>query len=83
MRSANGWHRCPAGGRAVDERRPAAEARLDIARAEMLDRRNYVARRLMRAFPQMKNHRYEAAMEQLKDWLKEKKRIRSPMKTSR
>ena len=57
----------------VDERRPAAEARLDIARAEMLDRRNYVARRLMRAFPQMKNHRYEAAMEQLKDWLKEKK----------
>ena len=57
----------------VDERRPAAEARLDIARAEMLDRRNYVARRLMRAFPQMKNHRYEAAMEQLKDWMKEKK----------
>ena len=57
----------------VDERRPAAAARLDIARAEMLDRRNYVARRMMRAFPQMKNHRYEAAMEQLKDWMKEKK----------
>ena len=57
----------------MDERKPAAQARLDIARAEMLDHRNYVARRLMRAFPEMKNHRYEAALEQFKDWMKEKK----------
>lgn len=55
----------------LDETKLDAAARVDIARAEILDRRNLVADRLMKAFPGMRPAEYEA-MEQLKRWRAEK-----------
>lgn len=55
----------------LDDTKLGAAARIDIAKAEILDRRNHVARRLMKAFPGMRPPEPEA-MEQLKAWLEEK-----------
>lgn len=52
----------------LDEARLDAAARIDLARAEFLDRRSAVARRLMKAFPRMRPVEQEA-MRQLKEWL--------------
>lgn len=54
----------------LDETKLDAAARIDIARAEIMDRRNRVADRLMRAFPGMRPAEYEA-LQQLKSWLAE------------
>lgn len=56
----------------VDEKKLEAAARLDLMRAEMVDRKNAVAGRLMRAFPKMKSESYTDAWEQVKDWLADK-----------
>lgn len=56
----------------LDETKLDAAARIDIARAEIMDRRNLVADRLMKAFPGMRPAEYEA-MQQLKRWQAEKK----------
>lgn len=55
----------------LDETKLDAAARIDIARAEILDHRNAVARRLMKAFPDMRPED-SAALEQLKAWIEEK-----------
>ena len=61
--------------RAVDGKLDAtkldAAARIDIAKAEILDHRNAVARRLLKAFPNMRPAEHEA-LEQLKSWVEEK-----------
>ncbi len=56
----------------LDETKLDAAARIDIARAEIMDRRNLVADRLIKAFPGMRPAEYEA-MEQLKRWQAEKR----------
>ena len=55
----------------LDETKLDAAARIDLARAEIMDRRNRVADRLMKAFPGMHPAEYEA-LQQLKCWLTEK-----------
>lgn len=55
----------------LDETKLDAAARIDIAKAEIMDRRNLVADRLMKAFPGMRPAEYEA-LQQLKSWLAEK-----------
>lgn len=55
----------------LDETRLDAAARADLARAEILDRRNAVARRLLKAFPRMRTAEPEA-LQQLKEWLAQK-----------
>ena len=55
----------------LDETKLDAAARIDIAKAEIMDRRNLVADRLMKAFPGMRPTEYEA-LQQLKSWLAEK-----------
>lgn len=55
----------------LDETKLDAAARIDIAKAEIMDRRNWVADRLMKAFPGMRPAEYEA-LQQLKSWLAEK-----------
>ena len=55
----------------LDETKLDAAARIDIAKAEIMDRRNLVADRLMKAFPGMRPAEYEA-LQQLKIWLAEK-----------
>lgn len=61
----------------VESARVETQARLDIARAELLDEKNFTTRRLMKAFPRMKNMRYTDALEQTKQWLIEKDIMRS------
>lgn len=56
----------------VDEKKLDAAARMDLMRAELLDHKNAVANRLMRAFPNMKSVGHADAWEQVKDWLAEK-----------
>ena len=59
--------------RKVSEAKPAAAARLDIARAELLDRRRLVAMRLMKAFPHMRSTRYAEGFERIRQWAEEEK----------
>ena len=56
----------------LDATKLDAAARIDIAKAEILDHRNAVARRLLKAFPNMRPAEHEA-LEQLKSWVEEKK----------
>jgi hypothetical protein len=60
----------------LEEGRTEAQMRFDVARAELLDRKNYVAHRLMRAFPRVRHQSHADALEQLKEWLREKDRTR-------
>ena len=55
----------------LDATKLDAAARIDIAKAEILDHRNAVARRLLKAFPNMRPAEHEA-LEQLKSWVEEK-----------
>ena len=55
----------------LDATKLDAAARIDIAKAEILDHRNAVARRLLKAFPNMRPAAHEA-LEQLKSWVEEK-----------
>ena len=59
-----------AAGDAVAETKLNVSARLDVARAETLDKRNAVAERLMKAFPDMRPMEPEA-LAQMKEWLHE------------
>lgn len=52
----------------IDEKKAAGGARLDILRAEILDSKNFLQRRLLNAFPKMKNEKYDTALSQLKVW---------------
>lgn len=63
--------------RKVSEAKPAAAARLDIARAELLDRRRLVAMRLMKAFPHMRSTRYAEGFERIRQWAEEEKQKRA------
>ncbi len=54
----------------VDGKKLSAAARMDVARAEFLDRRSAVARRLMKAFPKMRPAEWEA-FSRVKKWLAE------------
>lgn len=55
---------------AVAEKKLDVAARLDLARAETLDKRNAVAERLIKAFPDMRPVESEA-LAQMKEWLHE------------
>ena len=68
--------------RKVSEAKPAAAARLDIARAELLDRRRLVAMRLMKAFPHMRSTRYAEGFERIRQWAEEEKQKRAAGKAA-
>lgn len=63
--------------RKVGDAKPAAAARLDIARAELMDRRRHVAVRLMKAFPHMHSTRYAEGFERIRQWAEEEKKKRA------
>lgn len=63
--------------RKVGDAKPAAAARLDIARAELMDRRRHVAVRLMKAFPHMRSTRYAEGFERIRQWAEEEKKKRA------
>ena len=48
------------------------QARLDLARADLLDQRLRVEKRLLHAFPRMKHTAYAETFEELKRALREK-----------
>ena len=62
--------------RKVTDAKPAAAARLDIARAELMDKRRRVAIRLMKAFPHMHSTRYTEGFERIRQWVEEEKKKR-------
>ena len=68
--------------RKVTGAKPAAAARLDIARAELLDRRRLVAMRLMKAFPHMRSTRYAEGFERIRQWAEEEKQKRAAGKAA-
>lgn len=68
--------------RKVAGAKPAAAARLDIARAELLDSRRLVAMRLMRAFPHMRSTRYAEGFERIRQWAEEEKQKRAAGKAA-
>lgn len=55
---------------------------LDIARAELLDRRRLVAMRLMKAFPHMRSTRYAEGFERIRQWAEEEKQKRAAGKAA-
>ena len=55
----------------LDATKLDAAARIDIAKAEILAHRTAAARRLLKAFPNMRPAEHEA-LEQLKSWVEEK-----------
>ena len=59
---------------ALPGRIAALEARRDLLRAAITDRRLFGARRLLRAFPGMRNLRHREVLEALKAELEEKLR---------
>ena len=66
--------------RKVAGAKPAAAARLDLARAELMDSRRRVALRLMKAFPHMHSTRYTEGFERIRQWMEEEKRNRTGRK---
>lgn len=66
--------------RKVAGAKPAAAARLDLARAELMDSRRRVALRLMKAFPHMHSTRYTEGFERIRQWIEEEKRSRTGQK---
>ena len=66
--------------RKVAGAKPAAAARLDLARAELMDSRRRVAMRLMKAFPHMHSTRYTEGFERIRQWIEEEKRSRTGRK---
>lgn len=68
--------------RKVAGAKPAAAARLDIARAELLDSRRLVAMRLMKAFPHMRSTRYAEGFERIRQWAEEEKQKRAAGKAA-
>ena len=58
----------------LEAKKTAAYARLDITRAELMDQKDFLRRRLLSAFPHMKNLKNADVLAQLQAWYTEKSR---------